>query len=437
MTIRVPPSQAAATDPLSAQKEQRAAPNWWRFCAITGQLALLLAVFRLYHLEDIAFLRMAMIVSATFLLHYWLPFRFKEPFLAAASMGGAFILLNTRVAGLLIGTGLLIFLLLRMPVAFRWRLLSVTGVFAVLIYGCAARTLPIPAPFYAAFGAIFMFRIMVYLYDVAYRKEQIHLVPYLNYFFILPNYVFTLFPVIDFQTMRRGFYQRDIHLIAQQGIQWMVRGAIQLCLYRMVFYFNDQYLPDRITSLGALVSTMILTYLLYLNVSGTFWVIVGMLHLFGYDLPETNRRYLLAGGLNDFWRRINIYWKDFMVKIVYFPVYFKLRKRGELPAQITATAIVFVASWVLHAYQSFWLIGRWTMRWTDTVFWAILGTLVLANVLYDRRHKPKRLAGWRGVALHALQVLGMLVLIVNLWFMWSSLTFSAWVYSMTHWTGVR
>lgn len=433
MIIPVQPRQTAVSDSSTGQRELRAAPNWRQFCAISGQLALLLAVFRIYHLENAAFDRIARIVFGAFLLHYWLPFRFKEAFLAAVSLAGAFVVFTRRTAALVIGAGLLIFLILRMPVAFRWRLLAVTGIFGVLIYGCATRALPIPAPFYAAFGGIFMYRIIVYLYDAAYSKEPVRLVPFLNYFYILPNYVFTLFPVIDFQTMRRSFYQRDIHLIAQQGIQWMVRGAIQLCLYRLVFYFNDQYIPDRVTSLGALVSSMVLTYLLYLNVSGGFWVIVGMLHLFGYDLPETNRRYLLAASIGDYWRRINIYWKDFMVKIVYFPVYFKLRKRGDLRAQIAATAAVFVATWALHAYQSFWLIGRWTISWTDAAFWTILGIMVIANVLYDRGRKRTARSGWQGSALHGVQVLGTLLFIITLWSMWTSVTFSSWIYLMTHW----
>ena len=63
-----------------------------------------------------------------------------------------------------------------------------------------------------------------------------------------------------------------------------------------------------------MILKIVFTYLLYLRVSGQFHIIVGMLHLFGYDLPETNHRYLLARSVNDFWRRVNIYWKDFMVK---------------------------------------------------------------------------------------------------------------------------
>ena len=53
---------------------------------------------------------------------------------------------------------------------------------------------------------------------------------------MLPNYYFLLFPVIDFQTHRQTYFQRDIHDIAQQGIVWIARGTMQLLLYRLIYH---------------------------------------------------------------------------------------------------------------------------------------------------------------------------------------------------------
>ena len=82
---------------------------------------------------------------------------------------------------------------------------------------------------------------------------------------------------------------------------------------------------------------MIWPFLLYLRVSGQFHVIVGMLHLFGFNLPETHHEYFLSSSFTDFWRRINIYWKDFMTKLFYYPAYFALRKQGEAQAIVLST----------------------------------------------------------------------------------------------------
>jgi alginate O-acetyltransferase complex protein AlgI len=430
---------APATKDVRQSMAIRATPHFWPFVALVGQLTILIAVFRLYHLETAAFsTRGLYIIFGAFFVHYWVPLRFKEPFLVTVSLAAAFYVLGAVVAALLIAAGMTFFLILRSPLLFRWRVGLLVSAFGLLMYGCLTRRLPIPGQFYPVFGAIFMFRIIIYAYDLAHQKEPARLLPFLSYFFILPNYYFTLFPVIDFQTMRRTYYQREIDKIAQQGIHWMVRGTVQLMLYRLVFYLNDNYLPDRVTSFSALLSTMVLTYLLYLNVSGRFHLIIGMLHLFGYDLPETNRRYLLASSFTDYWRRINIYWKDFMLKIVYFPVYFKFRRSGDTFAKLVATIAVFLVTWALHAYQSMWIVGQVTTSWPDTIFWTILGLLVIGNVLYDGRHRlRKRTTSWQASAVQAVQVLGTFLVMITLWSLWSSPTVNSWIYLMTHWTQVK
>ena len=49
---------------------------------------------------------------------------------------------------------------------------------------------------------------------------------------------------------------------------------------------------------------------------------------------------------------------------------------------------VFLATWLLHAYQSYWLRGSWGFSVPDALFWGILGVLVLVNVQLDARRQP-------------------------------------------------
>ena len=135
-------------------------------------------------------------------------------------------------------------------------------------------------------------------------------------------------------------------------------------------------------------------YLLYLHVSGQFHMACGMLHLFGYQLPETHHRYLLATSFTDYWRRINIYWKDFMVRIFFNPVVFRLKRWPQPAALAAATAVVFLATWLLHGYQLYWLRGSWGFTVPDALFWGTLGVLVAINVQLDaRRHRGEAGAG--------------------------------------------
>ena len=146
-----------------------------------------------------------------------------------------------------------------------------------------------------------------------------------------------------------------------------------------------------------------------------------MLCLFGYDLPETNHLYLLAHSINDMWRRINIYWKDFMVKIVYFPAYFKLRRKGALRAELLSTVLVVVATYVLHAYQFFWLKGQFRWSGERHAVLAILGTVMMVNVWIEYRNRQRPAStGWGRGLQNAVQVCATFAFIALLWSMWSA-----------------
>jgi D-alanyl-lipoteichoic acid acyltransferase DltB (MBOAT superfamily) len=406
-----------------------------RFCGFLAQLGLLLAVFYLYDLEEQVFGILSLLIVVGFAIHYWLPFQWKETFYIGWSLLGAFVLLPALVAALLLVAGVGLYGLVTSSFPLSVRLSLLAAICALLAYGRATLGFGVPVEFWPVFGSIFMFRFVIYVYEVAHAKARPGFRDFLTYFFVLPNYYFLLFPVVDYQTHRQTYFRRNINDIVQQGIVWIARGTIQLLLYRLVYHWKGpSNAPEAVTTFPALASTVILTYLLYLRVSGHFHIIIGFLHLFGYDLPETHRRYLLARSLTDFWRRINIYWKDFMVKVVYFPVYFRLRRRGETQAQIVATIIVFGTTWFLHAYQWFWLRGEFLITWPDTLFWGILGALVTLNLLVERNRPKSKLVqpAWRKW-LEPVQVAGTFCLIVALWSLWNSPSLPEWFDLVTWW----
>ena len=143
----------------------------------------------------------------------------------------------------------------------------------------------------------------------------------------------------------------------------------------------------------------------------------------------TNRYYLLANGLSDFWRRMNIYWKDFMVKLIYFPAYFKLRRQGEMRAQLLATMLVFLTTWALHVYQFFWLQNSFRVTWNDSLFWFILGSAVVVNVwLQQKRGRRVAKMGWLPKLQDAAQIALTFAFISVLWSMWSAPGMKEWLY---------
>ncbi|MSR46019.1 MAG: hypothetical protein EXS13_02960 [Planctomycetes bacterium] len=425
----------ASASALDIARAQRCRRDPRTFAVLVAEIALLLVVFRAFKLHELfgeGFWRVSVASAGGFALHYWLPLRLKEPFWVLLSLAALPWIAGPLTGALLIALGLGFFAIGRSAMPQRWRVTWTLLLAAPCVAGRAAWLPGLPDELWPLVGSLFLFRLPIWLYDRRHMKEPPALSEFLAYCFMLPNWGCLLFPVVDFHTLKKSFLARDQNLIAQEGVASMTRGLVQLLIYLRLYNATEWNAdPYEITSLGALLVCMARVYLLYLRLSGTFHFVIGLLHLFGYDLPPTHRSWLLSSSLTDFWRRINIYWKDFMVKLVWFPAYFRWRKLGDKRAQIQATALVFVVTWFLHAAQTFFLTGRFLLRSTDVAFWSILGVLVMVNLAFELR-RGSGAAAPTGVR-RALGIAGTLTLLTVLWSMWNAQSFAAWIELLTWW----
>jgi hypothetical protein len=404
----------------------------YRFLVLTGQLGLLLLVLRQFQIESNAFLRVAALAFGGFAIHYFLPHRFRPPFFLFLSLSSIAIVFGLLAGAWLVGIGLILIGICHLPLPFYGRVL------VLLVAGGGLALLRVDwvqAPWSRAIwpilGSMFMFRLMVYLYDISNEKAPQSITQSLSYFFMLPNVCFPLFPVVDYKTFKRNYYNSDAHIIYQTGIDWMTRGVIHLILYRIIYYYFT-IAPAEVAAPKDFAQFVVTSFLLYLRISGQFHLIIGMLHLFGFRLPETHHLYYLSSSFTDFWRRINIYWKDFMMKLFYYPLYFRLRGWGKTAPVVIATIFVFFATWVLHAYQWFWLRGSVLLTGPDMAFWGILAVLVIINSLYEVKYGRERTLTQRGMSFsgftkRALRTAGTFCVISILWSLWQSETLIEWL----------
>lgn len=400
--------------------------NLGDYLLMAAQLGLFYLVVHLFRIEEtFGFAKIAPIIVGGSLVHALLPMRFRMPFFLFLSLGALFAVLGPTPAAILIGIGLAMIGTCHLPIAMWMRVAILLGITTVLgLY----RSDIIPSEWSVLvmpiLGSIFMFRLVVYLYDLKNEKPGTSIWTRLSYFFLLPNVCFPLFPVVDYLMFKRTYYNEKPATIYQQGLLWMMRGSVQLILYRVV-YTHLLIPPEQVEGLWTLVQAILTTYLLYLRISGQFHLIVGILCLFGMNLPETHHLYYLASSFSDYWRRINIYWKDFMMKIFFYPSFIRLRKFGTTTALVIATSIVFLMTWILHSYQWYWLQAAFPITVPDGLFWAILGLVVVINSLREIKNPPKKALGkkeWslRDATVHSAKVVGMFVFISFLWYLWSS-----------------
>jgi len=427
--IAIPSPTVTPPQTGAAPAERRGA--LWKTALVTAQLGLLLLAINRFLIESAAFRQIAAISVGGFVVHAALPVRYRLPFFLVLSLGGIGTVFGLENGAWLVALGLLLIALCHLPGPGKVRVGALLLVGALLAF---LRTGRLSAPWSPAIwpilGSMFMFRTLVYLYDLAHEKEKPTFARSLSYFFLLPNVCFPLFPVVDFKTFRRTHYDDDSSRIYQVGVHWMIRGVVHLLLYRLVY---THYTPDPSKVQGGfdLARFLVTNFLLYFRVSGQFHLVIGMLHLFGFNLPETNHRYGLSSSFTDFWRRINIYWKDFMMKIFYYPLYFWLRRWGGTFALVAATAAVFVVTWLLHSYQWFWIRGAFPITSQDLLFWGVLCALVIANSLYEARYGRKRSLGkarWslRSAAPAALRTAATFAAICALWSLWTCDSLAQW-----------
>jgi hypothetical protein len=323
----------------------------------------------------------------------------------------------------LLAVGLILIGLCHLPIRFAARvgLLTVFGV-GIAVLRANSQWVPQLESIWIILGSMFVFRLMIYLYDLNHRTAPFSLSRSVAYFFMLPNVCFPLFPVVDYKTFCSTYYNEDWKRIYQTGLTWMLRGVYHLLLYRLIYQFAPL---NVVTSAADVAGFVVGTYLLYLRISGQFHLIVGLLHMFGFNLPETHHLYYLASSFTDFWRRINIYWKDFIMKLFFYPSFFKLRKLGTVWALVLATLFSFFATWFLHSWQWFWIRGSFLFTWQDISFWTILALLVMANAVYEtktvrrRTLNPSKITLGRRFRL-GLQTIGTFLVISILWTVWSS-----------------
>lgn len=408
------------------------APDALMFGCLAAQLACLVIVIKRFNLESPAFLQLSMLMLVGFSIHYWLPLRFRLSFFLVLSLAGLVLVLGTTQAAWLVGIGMILIGICHLPVP-SWIRVALLVAAAGLLTAMRVEWIPTPWPvaIWPILGSMFMFRLLVYLYDLTYRTAPTTLANSFSYFFMLPNVCFPLFPVVDYQSFVRNYYDAERHQIYQVGVRWIFRGVIHLVLYRILYKNYAIGLYD-VANAGDLVHYCLWLFLLYLRVSGQFHIIVGMLHLFGFNLAETHHLYYLASSFSDFWRRINIYWKDFMMKLFFYPMFFRLRSRGPTTALIVSTLMVFVLTWFLHAVQWFWLRGSFLLAANDVLFWSILAVLVVVNSFIELKYGRQRAltAGdisWTGALRLALQTLATFTVICILWSLWTSESLTAWL----------
>jgi hypothetical protein len=366
-----------------------------------------------------------------FAIHIILPFRYKLPFFFSLCIAALFIILGAETSIWILALGLGLFGVTQMPVSLKtkkYTILACTAIIAMLFLNGVFPNKVIPV-----LGGIFMFRMIAFLHEMKHQKQPRSIWMQLSYFFLLPNLIFFIFPVVDYKVFTESYYRKPAYATYQKGIIWIANGLLHLFLYRIIYYYFIPP-PSSIATVYDLLLFLVASYALIVRLAGIFHFSAGVICLFGFDLPPTFQHYFFARNFSDLWRRINIYWRDFVMKVFYYPVFFKIKHIGTAPAIIATILIVFFINWFLHGYQWFWIRGSFPLTIQDAVFWGVFGIVVAINAAMQVVRRPKRINPLIFSPVHAakvaLSVIGTFMFIALLWSFWTTNDIRQWAEMM-------
>src|SRR4051794_34511011 len=139
------------------------------FALVTLQLALVLVIVDRFEIAaPNHFFPVLCVAAGGFLVHAWLPPWFRATFFVLLSLCGVLFFLGwTNGATLIaVGGGLIAVCYLPVPLALRVAIICLAAFFL------SALRLDYDRPFWAVLGSMFMFRLIVYLYELRRARER-------------------------------------------------------------------------------------------------------------------------------------------------------------------------------------------------------------------------------------------------------------------------
>lgn len=401
------------------------------FCTLL--VACALYIVELYHIEEFfEFKKILIVAIGAFVVQFLLPSKYKILAFIMAGLTALVIFFSPKDALIvLVGIIFIGFIgSLRINYWIKITLLTIIGVFLAL---SRSHVIPsvIPDKVITVLAGIFMFRILIYIYTLNHEKNEENRSMQFSYFFMFPNLVMPFFPIVDYKNFVNGAKSGHTLLAYNRGANLILRGLIQILFYRIFYSYFIPSIGD-VDNVLSLSQFIFFTYLTTLRLSGILHFAVGVLCLFGFNLPDIFYNFYLASGFDDYWRRLNIYWKDFIVKVFYYPVFFKIRKIGMVRATMITTIFIFIINWVLHNYQLFWITGTWTFKWTDFIFWMIFGALVTITTYLQLRNTKTKNNKSRTPIVRTLKICLTFLTISIMWTFWQSPTVSGWIQFMSY-----
>ncbi|MBN8693737.1 MAG: hypothetical protein J0L69_11105 [Bacteroidetes bacterium] len=291
--------------------------------------------------------------------------------------------------------------------------------FMILLLADVVQVYPVNfmAPFLLS---IIMFRGILLLYEFKHAHVVNNYAASFAYLFSFPQLFFPVMPIIDFKLFVNGSNPTNVTVLWQKAFRQFVTGLFLFTVYKISDAYSNLDVLQLYTVSHLFVAVLFkLTVLI--KICGLFMFSLGFLTMFGIDLPSAFGFFPLAAGFRDYWKDVNRYWRDFLLKLIYYPLYFKLRKTNWPFKTFSVVIVTFLFSSFFHFYQLYLSSGYFHLKLNDIVYWMCLGFLVYwSNIRFEKTfNKNDGVIHEPGLLKRSLNVLLVQSVMSFLFFLWN------------------
>lgn len=244
---------------------------------------------------------------------------------------------------------------------------------------------------------------------------------------------------LGYEYLNRSFYARDKNRVVLSGV-WLVllsvaffalrpvglelfmRGVEALGIEPIRYYSTlvDRLAGGHVLSAAAIWCTLIYAFLnFYWLWTAVAHLKVGLWRLFGYDIEPYFQKPFLATNLVQFWRRYSYYYREFLVRAFYYPVFLRFFRNQPYVRVFVATfAAAGLGNLIYHVYWAALFHGATPelvgSRLATFPYYVLIGASIAATQVYLLRRRRRRrpwTRGWR-IAVDSLAMVGTIGLFV-------------------------
>lgn len=205
----------------------------------------------------------------------------------------------------------------------------------------------------------FTLRSFLYAYEAGTHREPIEKAGLAGYLLCMAAAPLMLvnFAPIGFLVLLRGLRKEADLPMLIRGVREIALGAAFLTALHagtrigvLPQYGNLIAAADGMNLLTTFTACHLLLLRFFLKVAGDIHLAVGMLRVLGFDIAPGSERPYLSPNILEFWRRWNTYYRDYLLKLGYYPAAAALKRRPIL-AVVAGGAGAFLLSGLAHVLQ--------------------------------------------------------------------------------------